>query len=49
MQRNLYCYKIQFILFLLTPDTRNIGHAWPSTNHFNDTKLDLRMNRRLRA
>ena len=34
MRKSLYCYKIQFIFFHLTPVTRCIGHAWPSTNHF---------------
>ena len=34
IRKSLHCYKIQFILFLLTPVIRCIGHAWPSTNHF---------------
>ena len=33
VRKSLHCYKIQFILFRLTPVTRCIGHAWPSTNH----------------
>ena len=34
LSETLHCYKIQFIRFLLTPDTRCIGHAWSSMNHF---------------
>ena len=33
-KKSFHCYRIQFILFLVTPVTRCIGHAWLSTNHF---------------